>query len=70
MVQILCNETYYCPMGSSYPKMCDPDQHCPAGSSSPSTGGMTAKDCVSGTYLNINVCDPCMPGFVCDNHAN
>jgi hypothetical protein len=70
MVQILCNETYYCPMGSSYPKMCNPDQHCPPGSSSPSSGGLTAKDCGPGTYLNINKCDPCMPGFVCDKYTN
>jgi hypothetical protein len=57
-------------MGSSKPQKCDPDQKCKAGSASPSQGGQTAEDCQPGQYLNVNVCDTCLPGFVCDLHTN
>ena len=57
-------------MGTSEPRKCEPDQNCPAGSSSPAQGGKTRFDCKAGEYLNINVCDPCLPGFVCDKFAD
>ena len=57
-------------MGSATPKNCEPDQICPIGSPSPASGGLTNKDCKEGTYLSINVCKPCMPGFVCDKWTN
>lgn len=57
-------------MGSSEPRKCEPDQFCPEGSASPEQGGMTRNDCIPGEYLNINVCEPCMAGFVCDDRAN
>lgn len=66
MVERVCPEGYYCLMGTSEPRKCEPDQICPAGSSSPAQGGMTRFDCKPGEYLNINVCEPCLAGFVCD----
>jgi hypothetical protein len=66
MVQTVCPQGYYCPVGSSEPRKCDPNQFCPEKSVSPAQGGMTRYDCKPGEYLNVNICEKCLPGFVCN----
>ena len=62
-----CPEGYYCPAGTVEPFACGADDVCPRKSAGPGTRGMTRDDCEKGTYLLVDKCVPCEPGFVCDD---
>lgn len=65
-----CPEGSYCPAGTDIPFPCGPKQVCPKKSSSPETRGKTPEDCEPGTYLNVDRCAICEPGYVCDSNTS
>ena len=68
-LQEICPEGHYCAIGTEKPVPCGPENVCPEGSSSPTSRGMLPEDCLPGTYLHVDRCLPCEPGFVCDKHT-
>jgi hypothetical protein len=68
-VSKICPEGYYCPMGNAIPHKCDAASVCSEGASSETDTAKTRFECVPGTYLHIDSCDPCVPGFICEKHT-
>jgi len=52
-------------VGSDIYHKCDPGKVCNEGSASEFASAMTPCDCPKGSFLNVDKCLPCMPGFVC-----
>lgn len=66
----VCPEGFFCDAGTSIPKPCGAKEVCAAGSAGPSVRGLRAEDCEPGTYLNVDDCFTCEPGFVCVLHTS
>ena len=65
-----CPEGFFCEAGTAIPKPCGAQEVCPKGSAGPSVRGLRAEDCAPGTYLNVDDCFTCEPGFVCVEFTN
>ena len=64
-----CPEGYFCAAGTDIPKACGEKEVCPKKSAGPAVRGLKAEDCEPGTYLNVDDCFTCEPGFVCVYHT-